>query len=82
MGSTDDKVIGTILGNVGGITLGIDVGTDLISLDGFFGNIHWLLWWPKPCCLHLIVLPYPYLIYVGDPCSNFGNVALFSKESR
>ena len=34
MGSNDGKVIGTMLVNVDGITLGIDVGTELESLDG------------------------------------------------
>ena len=33
---TDGKVIGTILGNVDGITLGIDVGTQPSSLDILF----------------------------------------------
>ena len=32
----DDKVPETILGDVDGITLGIDVGTELYSLDGSF----------------------------------------------
>ena len=38
--TTDGKLIGTILGNVYGITLGIDVGTYLVSLDGsiYFSN--------------------------------------------
>ena len=36
VGSTDVKLIGTIIKNVDGITLGIDVGTDLVSLDGPF----------------------------------------------
>ena len=30
------KVLGTILRNIEGITLGVDVGTKLISLDGYF----------------------------------------------
>ena len=34
--SNDGKVIETILGNVDEITLGIDVGTYLGSLDGLF----------------------------------------------
>ena len=34
MGSTDNKVLGTILEDVDGIKLGIDVGTELDSLDG------------------------------------------------
>ena len=32
---TDAKVIRTMLGNVDGIKLGIDVGKELVSLDGF-----------------------------------------------
>ena len=36
LGYTNDKVLCTILGNVYGITLGLDVGIDLRSLDGFF----------------------------------------------
>ena len=38
--STDGKVIDTILGNVYGIILVIDIGTDLGYLDGYFGNIY------------------------------------------
>ena len=33
LGLSDGKVIGTIIGNVDVITLGIDVGTDLGSVD-------------------------------------------------
>ena len=29
-------MIGILLGNLDGIILGLDVGTDLVSLDGFF----------------------------------------------
>ena len=47
--STDVKVLGTILGNVYGITLEIDVGTYMGSLNGYFYSIHWILWWPNPC---------------------------------
>ena len=37
--STDGKVLGTILINVYGITLGTDVGTEMGSLDGsFYGS--------------------------------------------
>ena len=36
MGSTDGKVLGTKLGNLDVITLGLDVGTELGSLDGYF----------------------------------------------
>ena len=36
LGCTDGKVLGTILVNVDGIILGIDVGTYLGSLDGYF----------------------------------------------
>ena len=39
LGLFDGEVIGTILGDVGGITLGIDVVTELVSLDGSFGGI-------------------------------------------
>ena len=35
-GSTDGNVLGTILGNLDRIKLGIDVGTELGSLDEFF----------------------------------------------
>ena len=49
MGSTDGKVLVTILGNLNVITLGIDVGTDLGYLNGYFDTIHWLLWWPERC---------------------------------
>ena len=34
--STDGKVFGTVLGNVDVISLGIDFGTYLGSLDGYF----------------------------------------------
>ena len=34
LGSADGKVLGTILGNIYVITLGIDLGTDLVSLNG------------------------------------------------
>ena len=37
------KVLGTILGNLDGIILGIDVGTGMGYLNGSFGDIHWLL---------------------------------------
>ena len=33
LGSTDGKVLGTILGNAYEMTLGIDIGTELVSLD-------------------------------------------------
>ena len=36
LGSNDDKVVGTILGNVDRITLGIDIGTKLGFLDVYF----------------------------------------------
>ena len=36
IGSTDGKVIGTILVNVDGITLGLDIGTNLGSIYGSF----------------------------------------------
>ena len=36
LGFYDGKVIDTILVNVYGITLGLDVGTELVSLDGSF----------------------------------------------
>ena len=47
LGSTDGKVLGTILGNVDRIKLRIDVGIELGSLDGSFdgsndGNIEGL----------------------------------------
>ena len=45
---TDAKVIHTMLGNVDGIKLGFDAVTGFGSLDGSFGNIHWLFWLPKP----------------------------------
>ena len=46
----DGKVIGTILGNLDGITHGIDVGTYMGSLEGFFyysnyGKIEGLFLW-------------------------------------
>ena len=41
--STDGKVLGTIIVNAYGITLGVDVVTELISLDLSFDNIHCLL---------------------------------------
>ena len=31
----------------------------------------------KPRLPHLIFVSYPYFIYVGDPCSNIGNLAIF-----
>ena len=34
LGSTNGRVIGTILGNVDGITLGLQVKIELVSLDG------------------------------------------------
>ena len=40
LGSTDGKVIGTILGNVDGIILVLDVGTELVYLDGSFDASH------------------------------------------
>ena len=48
--STDGKVIGIILGNVHGITLGLDVRTELSSLDGSvdgynYGKLEGLLLW-------------------------------------
>ena len=36
LGSFDREVIGTLLGNIDGITLEIDFGTELDSLDGSF----------------------------------------------
>ena len=36
MVSNDGKVLVTILVNIDGITLGIDVGTELVALDGYF----------------------------------------------
>ena len=36
LGSNDGKLFSTILGNVGRITLGIDIGTKLGVLDGSF----------------------------------------------
>ena len=36
MGSTDGKVLGTIIGNVDKITLGVGVVTELDYLDGSF----------------------------------------------
>ena len=47
LGSTYGKVLGTILGNVDEITLRIDFGRELGSLDVSFGNIHWLIWCTK-----------------------------------
>ena len=38
VGSTDGKFLGTILENVDGITLDIDVGTELGYLDGSFDD--------------------------------------------
>ena len=38
MGLFDGEVLGTTLGNVDEITLGLDVGTYLGSLDGFFDS--------------------------------------------
>ena len=61
-GSTCGKVIWDLLGNVDVITLGIDVGTEMGSLEWSFDDIHWLLWFPKPCWIHLILLSDPYLI--------------------
>ena len=40
LGSTDGKLIDTILGSVDGIILEIDVGTYLGSLDGYFGGFN------------------------------------------
>ena len=40
MNSTGDKVIGNILRNVDGITFGVNVGTDLVSLDGYFDGFN------------------------------------------
>ena len=48
LGYTDGNVLSTIPGNVDRITLGIDVVTDMGSLDGSFGNVLWILWWTKP----------------------------------
>ena len=47
LGSTDDKFISTKLGNVYWIKLEIDVGKEMVSLDGFldgsnYGNIEGL----------------------------------------
>ena len=39
LGMSDGKVIGTILGYVDGTTPGLDVVTELGSLDGSVGNI-------------------------------------------
>ena len=36
LGYTDGKLIGPILRNVNGITLGLDFGTDMGALDGSF----------------------------------------------
>ena len=36
MGFFDGEVLVNIIGNVDGITLGIDVRTDLVSLDEYF----------------------------------------------
>ena len=36
LGLSDDKFLGTILLNVYGIIFGIDVGTEVVSLDGSF----------------------------------------------
>ena len=49
IGSTDGKLLGTILVYVYVITLGIEVVTDLGSLDGSFDNIHRLICWMQPC---------------------------------
>ena len=38
LGSTDDKVFGTIIGDVDGLTLGIDIGTEMGYFDGFFDS--------------------------------------------
>ena len=38
MGLFDVKVLGIILVNVDGITLGVDAGTEMGSLDGSFGG--------------------------------------------
>ena len=35
LGFTDGELLDTILINIDEITLGIDVGTDLVSLDGY-----------------------------------------------
>ena len=43
LGSTDGKVLDTILGNVYRITLGRDVVTYMGYLDRSFGNIHCIL---------------------------------------
>ena len=37
LGLFNGKLIGTILGNIDRVTFGIDVGTELGSLDGSFG---------------------------------------------
>ena len=36
LGFTYGKVVGTILGNVDRITLGLDIGTELVFLDEYF----------------------------------------------
>ena len=36
LGSTDSKLLSTIIGNVDGITLGLDIGTELGFLHGSF----------------------------------------------
>ena len=61
--STDGKLLVTILGNVYGITLGIDVETDLGSLDGSFdrsndSNIEGLLLGDSMGCTDGKVLGY------------------------
>ena len=39
--STDGNVLGTILGNVDRIILGLDVGTEIGYLDGFFDGYNY-----------------------------------------
>ena len=36
--STDGKLLGTIIGHLYGIKIGLDVGTDMVSLNGSFGG--------------------------------------------
>ena len=40
LGSTDGRVIGPILGNVYRIALGIDIGIELVFLDGSFDGLN------------------------------------------
>ena len=40
LGHTNGNVFGTILINVDGIIIGIDVGTEMVSLDGSFDGFN------------------------------------------